>query len=160
MNNDFEFQEVGKKMPYSVPDGFFDGITEKTLDKARLREKARRKYVLIWRSMAIAASLTAFIVAGYLLFNFSPSEKTGQTARNTSTIMQDELKNEEFKEAINILPEKGDNNIKTASKPINGSIEEEGINDLLISLTDEELLELAAILKSDMFLEETDNILQ
>lgn len=158
---DSEFKQVGKKMPYYVPDGFFEGITEKTLDEARVREKSRRKYVLIWRSMAIAASLTALIAAGYLLINLLPTEKTEQAAQNISAGLQDEVKNEDFREVINTMPVKEDyDNTSTESKIINGSIDGEGINDVLTSLTREELLELAAMLTSDMFTEETDNFLQ
>ena len=161
MNYDSEFQEVGKKMPYSVPDGFFDRITEKALDEARLREKVRRKHVLIWRSMAIAASLTALIAIGYLLINLLTPGKTEQAAQNITSGLQEEVKNEEFREVINSMPVKnGYDSTITESKTDNGAMDEEGINDVLNSLTNEELMELAAILKSDMFVEETDNILQ
>jgi len=161
MNYDSEFQEVGKKMPYSVPDGFFDRITEKALDEARLREKGRRKHVLIWRSIAIAASLTALIAIGYLLINLLTPGKTEQAAQNITSGLQEEVKNEEFREVINSMPVKNDyDSTITESKTDNGAMDEEGINDVLNSLTNEELMELAAILKSDMFVEETDNILQ
>lgn len=156
-----EFQEVGKKMPYTVPDGFFDGITEKTLEKARQREKARRKYVLIWRSMAIAASLTALIVTGYLLINLLPPGKTGQTAQNITARPQNEVQNGELAEVKDTLPVKEEfNNNESEATTTTEEIYDEGINDLLTSLTNEELMELAAMLASDMFMEETDNILQ
>lgn len=156
-----EFQEVGKKMPYTAPDGFFNGITEKTLEKARHREKARRKYVLIWRSTAIAASLTAFIVAGYLLINLLPPGNTEQTAQNINVETPIEVQNEELAEVKDTLPVKGyfDNNESEATTTTE-EMDQEGINDLLTSLTNEELMELAAMLYSDMFMEETDNILQ
>lgn len=158
---DPEFKQVGKKMPYCVPDGFFDGITEKTLDEARQREKSRRKYVLIWRSMAIAASLTALVAAGYLLINLLPPGNTGHNVQNITSGLQDEFKNEEFKEVINTTPaEINYDNNNTESKTITGSVDDDGINDVLTSLTREELLELAAMLTSDMFIEETDNFLQ
>lgn len=148
-------------MPYSVPDGFFDRITEKTLDEIRLREKARRKYVLIWRSMAIAASLTALVAAGYLLLNLSPLGKTGQTAQKITPGLHEEAENGKFSEVISTIPaKKNDDNNKTESEAINGSMNDEGISDVLTSLTNEELLELAAMLKSDMFIEETENILK
>jgi len=148
-------------MPYSVPDGFFDRITEKTLDEAILREKIRRKHILIWRTMAIAASLTALIAIGYLLINFLPPGKTEQTAQNMTSGLQEEVKNEEFREVINSMSVKNDyDSTITESKTVNGGMDEEEINDVLNSLTNEELMELAAILKSDMFIEETDNILQ
>ena len=161
MNYDSEFKQVGKKMPYYVPNGFFEGITEKTLDEARLREKSRRKYVLLWRSMAIAASLTALVAAGYLLINLLPPGKTGHNVQNITSGLQDEFKNEEFKEVISTMPEEinYDNN-NTESETNSGSVNDDEINDMLTSLTREELLELAAMLTSDMFIEETDNFLQ
>lgn len=148
-------------MPYTVPDGFFEGITEKTLEKARQREKARRKYILIWRSMAIAASLTALIVTGYLLINLLPLRDTGQTAQNINAGPQIEVQNEELAEVKDSLPVKEDfdNNESEATTTIE-EMDEEGINDLLTSLTNEELMELAAMLYSDMFIEETENNLQ
>ena len=148
-------------MPYSVPDGFFDRITEKTLNEARQREKARRKYVLIWRSMAIAASLTALIVTGYLLINLLPPGKTGQTAQNITAGPQNEVQNGELGIVIDTLPVKEDyDNKENEANTVNGITNEEGIDDVLSSLTNEELMELAAMLISDMFMEETDNILQ
>lgn len=148
-------------MPYSVPDGFFDRITEKTLVEARLREKARRKHIIIWRSMAIAASLTALIAIGYLLINLLQPGKTGQAVQNMTSGLQEEVINEEFREVKDSMPVKNDYADKiTESKSTNRSMDDEGINDVLTSLTDEELLELAAIFKSDMFIEETDNNLQ
>jgi hypothetical protein len=148
-------------MPYSVPDGFFNRITEKTLVEARLREKARRKHILIWRSMAIAASLTALIATGYLLINFLQPGKTEQAVQNMNSGLQEEVKIEEFREVTDSIPVKNDYADKiTESKSTNRSMDEEGINDVLTSLTDEELLELAALIKSDMFIEETDNNLQ
>ena len=148
-------------MPYSVPDGFFDRITERTLEEARLREKSRRKHVLIWRSMAIAASLTALIAIGYLVINLLKPGNTGQAVQNMTSGLQEEVKIEEFREVTDSIPVKNDYADKnTESKSTNRSMNEEGINDVLTSLTDEELLELAAIIKSDMFIEETDNNLQ
>ncbi|MBN2864251.1 MAG: hypothetical protein JXN62_13870 [Bacteroidales bacterium] len=161
MNYDFEFQEVGKKMPYSVPDGFFDGITEKTLEKARQSEKSRRKYVLIWRSMAIAASLTALIVTGYLLINLLLPGNTEQAAQNISAGPQIGVQNEELAEVEDTLVVKEDfDNNENEATTTTEEMDKEGINDLLTSLTNEELMELAAMLTSDMFMEETENILQ
>ena len=161
MTYNSDFQEAGKKMPYSVPPGFFEGITEKTLEKARQREKARRKHVLIWRSMAIAASLTVLIVTGYLLINFIPKGNTEQAAQNIGAGPQNEAQNGELAEVMDTLPVKEDfDNKETETNTVNGVQDEEGINDVLSSLTNEELSELAAMLASDTFMEETENNLQ
>lgn len=161
MNYDSEFKEIGKKMPYSVPDGYFDGITETTLDKIRHRDKIRRKKILIWRSMAIAASLTALITTAYLLINFLQPEKTRQAAQNIIAKPQTEIQNEVSGQVKESLPGEGyDDDKQIEIKTVNGTMEEVGIADLLTSITGEELLELAAMLNSDMFMNETENILQ
>lgn len=161
MTYNSDLKDVGKKMPYSVPPGFFEGITEKTLEKARQRETARRKHVLIWRSIAIAASLTVLIVTGYLLINVLPKENTEQAAQNIVAGPQNELQNGELAEVIDTLTgKKVFDNKETEIKTVKGIQDEEGINDVLSSLTNEELIELAAMLASDMFMEETENYLQ
>jgi len=161
MTYNSDFQEVGKKMPYSVPPGFFEGITDKTLEKACQREKARRKLILIWRSMAIAASLTVLIITGYLLINVLPKKNAEQAAQNSGAGPKDKVQNVELAVVIDTLPVKKDfDNKETEINTINGILDEEGINDVLSSLTNEELMELAAMLASDMFMEETENNLQ
>lgn len=161
MNLDSEFREIGKRMPYKVPDGFFENITEKTLEEARRREKTRKKYIVIWRSMAAAASLTALIVAGYLLFNLPPQMNTRQTARDVISEFQNADTNKEAIKEMKSLPsdkETGDNESELIAG--NGSADEEGINDFLTSLTNDELIELAAMYESDIFIEDTENNLQ
>jgi len=161
MTYNSDFQEAGKKMPYSVPPGFFEGITEKTLEKVRQREKVRRKHVLIWRSMAIAASLTVLIVTGYLLINVLPKEHIEQASQNTGAGPQNEVQNGKLAEVMDTLPVKEDSdNKETEINTVTGIQDDEGINDVLSSLTNEELMELAAMLASDMFMEETENNLQ
>ncbi len=162
MNNNSDFEKIGKKMPYYVPAGFFNSITEKTLVEAKQREKAlQRKHVFIWRSIATAASLTVLLVFGFQLIHFLTPGKTEQTAQNMSAGPQIEVKHDDYSESVNQIADKTDfDNIKTEADTINKSMEGEGINDLLKSLTNEELIELAAVFDTDMFLEETENILQ
>ena len=64
---DNEFQKIGKKTPYNTPDGFFEQISEKTLQKAKQREKGRRSNLILWRTVAVAASLAALFLIGYLI---------------------------------------------------------------------------------------------
>lgn len=69
MKDDFCFEEIGKKMPYNVPDGFFDQM-EKTLNERLAAETyavskppvATRKRLWIASGAVAAAVLLAFVV--------------------------------------------------------------------------------------------------
>ena len=57
---DFDFNQVGKKMPYKVDDNFFEDVTSKILEQLKKEEKnklryprihhvrPRRRYILHW----------------------------------------------------------------------------------------------------------------
>ena len=82
MNTEPDFQNVGKNMPYKVPDGFFDRITEMTLEKAHIQENQRRKKHMLWRSLAVAASLITVVLAGILIFPAVPEKTAGPVVQN------------------------------------------------------------------------------
>jgi hypothetical protein len=161
MEYESEFFETGKKMPYSVPDGFFEGITGKTLAEARHREKIRRKKIIMWRSYSVAASLAAFLAIGYFLL-FPPSEKyTGQTARNNTETISEDIFGADPSILQDTNPQisvKDQENIENLT--INRSDEPENIGDVLSALSNDELLQLATLYRTDIFLDENENNLQ
>jgi hypothetical protein len=166
-----EFQKIGKKMPYSVPDGFFDRITEKTLEEARSREKISRKPFVLWRTMAVAASIAILFTVGYLLFTPSSVKQTGQAflekpAINHPDVPEPEpeiIPDPQAEKTINSQSTtfRETNNLSDQSKEINeDDIYEADLNEVLSALTNEELLQLASMYNTDMFLEEAENNLQ
>ena len=83
-NNDtFDFNSVGKRMPYRTPEGFFEANKQRLVEKAAtaqevvkeenaMAEKKPRKEILTlnrsrhWRGMVIGAAATiALLVASY-----------------------------------------------------------------------------------------------
>lgn len=160
MNTESEFQKVGKKMPYSVPEGFFDQITGKTLDEARQREKIRRKTVLMWRSVAVAASLAALFALGYLVLSPLSEKNIEQTARNMTSVPQSEVTPQSQEVPAESQPKEDVVQVITDKKAITASPESEEIDDVLSALSNDELLQLAILYKSDIFLEETENYLR
>ena len=67
----FDFEQVGKRMPYSVPIVFFDNFEEKVMQRLSSRplqvetELKQRRFPLSWKGigagfMAIAASVVLF----------------------------------------------------------------------------------------------------
>lgn len=53
MEKDFDFNSVGKRLPYTVADEYFEKITKQTLLNARQRRRGR----LFRRTIGIAASV-------------------------------------------------------------------------------------------------------
>jgi len=59
MEKDFDFTQIGKQLPYSVPEGFFDDM-EKRIDQATtVRRSAMRRW---WIGVVAAAAVLTGIV--------------------------------------------------------------------------------------------------
>ena len=153
MKEDTEFEEIGRKSTYKVPDGFFNQVSENTLRKAKHREQSHRKILITLRTFAVAASLSAIALLGYYVSRPEKSE--------TKIIVQDKQT-----EAKQIIPqtEVTDKQITLIEKkkvaPVNTitkEIKPEEITDVLADLSNDELLEMAALYKSDLFIEESQH---
>ena len=153
-NNDF--QGIGKKTPYKVPASFFENISEKTLLKAKQREQKRKKSMALWRTMAVAASVVAVFFLGTIISDPDIKQETSPMVRDIQSVEQQLIQNEE------IVKHSEDIEIKKAiPEKVNGStiVEEkdsEKIGDILADLSDEELLQLAAMYKTDPFISESE----
>ena len=69
MEKIFDFEQVGKRMPYTVPDGFFDKFEENVLRDVKAeavllksRKKARTIKIAIRSAIAVAAAIALFFV--------------------------------------------------------------------------------------------------
>lgn len=150
MKEDNEFPEIEKKTTYKAPDGFFDQVSEKTLWKAKQREQNRRKSLMLWRTVAVAASLSALVLLGY--FMVEPGRpvanrivqeiqpKTKQINGQKNEISKQHI----IQEIKKVIPE------KTVVKENNM----EEISDVLADLSDDELLQMVAMIKTDPFIGE------
>jgi len=113
MKENIEFQNIGKKTPFMVPDDFFEHISEKTLQRAKLRQQIQRKSLILWKTVAVAASMAAIILLSYFL---SEPKKPGQELIVVQKLPQTEQvvkpKPEIFKEPTTAIQKK-DNVKKT-----------------------------------------------
>ena len=101
MEKIFDFEQVGKQMPYTVPDGFFDKMEENVIKEVRgelleVREYPKRRKTLtiaIRSIMAIAAAIALFFVVQPLLpkNNVDDFESVELAFNNLSTDDQDFL---------------------------------------------------------------------
>ena len=61
MENDLE--KLGKKMPYTVPDGFFDTMEARLMQEVVVKKKKPTfRNVALWTGIAVAASLALLLV--------------------------------------------------------------------------------------------------
>ena len=62
MNTDFDFDNIGKRTPYSTPEGFFDEMQRKVMAQACGKQhRKRRLTMIISTALAMAAILTGFL---------------------------------------------------------------------------------------------------
>ena len=65
MEQNYDFSKIGKQMPYTVPDGFFDRLEEKVMDEVKAkpaRKKAIAIRMVIRAAIAVAACIALFLV--------------------------------------------------------------------------------------------------
>ena len=150
-----EFRDFGKKLPYQEPAGFFEQLSKKTLQQAKLREQNRRKSLVLWRTVAFAASLSVLAMLGYYMFE-PEKPVTSQIVQEQQPVEPPQLKNQaiikqpEVAEKKKVAPE------KVLEKIDEKEINTEDIGDVLADLSDEELSQLAAMYKADPFISESE----
>ena len=59
MENDLD--KISKTMPYTVPEGFFDEMEERLMHEVAPK-KSKARNVVLWTSLAVAASLALLLV--------------------------------------------------------------------------------------------------
>lgn len=68
MKTDFDFSTAGKKMPYGVPDGFFDDAERQARALARTSRKPSRRFGDVYlKAVPAAAACIAAVAAGVWL---------------------------------------------------------------------------------------------
>lgn len=159
MNQPDDFPGIGKRLPYQTPDGYFDGLPEQTLEIARQRSYNRNSLKIVWRTIAVAASVAAVV----LLVLIVPDRATipQPVAENKSVevevpAVQEKPALEEpapvVTEKVNEKPEQA-----TGNETENPAQNEENVSDVLADLSDDELIQLASMMQADPFLEEAGN---
>lgn len=66
MEQNFDFSKIGKQMPYTVPDGFFDELEENVMREVKVqpakKDKAKTIRMAIRAALAVAACLALFLI--------------------------------------------------------------------------------------------------
>lgn len=141
-----EFQDIGKKLPYMAPDNFFEKTAMKTLQEAKIRERRSRQIIYLWQSVAVAASLTALAILGFFMFQRNETTEiqvVAQENKPTEQTVADKVEEQKSVE-ISVVEE-------AAQKNMTEKKQTENIDEVLADLTEEELLQIAAMIKADPF---------
>ena len=66
MEQNYDFNNIGKKMPYTVPDGFFDQLEEQVMNEVKAepaqKKSAKTIRIAIRTLLAVAACIAMFLV--------------------------------------------------------------------------------------------------
>ena len=58
-----DLEKMSKTMPYTVPEGFFDEMEDRLMQEvAPKKTKSKARNVVLWTSLAVAASLALLLV--------------------------------------------------------------------------------------------------
>jgi len=148
-----EFRNFGKKLPYQEPAGFFDQLSERTLQQAKRREQSRRKTLVLWRTVAVAASLSGLALLSY--FMFEPERPVAnQIVQEKHPVEQQIIQKQEIAKQPEIIAETKKATVPEKVIAIENNAEE--ISDVLADLSDDELLQLASMYKADLFISESE----
>jgi hypothetical protein len=150
-----EFRDFGKKMPYHEPAGFFEQLSEKTLQRAKRRELSRKKRLVLWRTIALAASVSALALLGYYLFEPEKPVKN-PIVLEQQPVEQSPVNNQEIVRTPEVLEITESVSEKAPDKIVVEENNAEEIGDVLVDLTDEELMQLAALYQADLFISESE----
>ena len=163
MEEEFDFNKPGKQTPYQVPSGFFDTITATTLEAAENRGKSIKRRIGLWQTMAVAASVAILLTAGYFLFTARTTEKVNlpeiaiKESPVTTEIRQPaaepaqpvKAEAEKQKAHLSKVPDK---RVKVQHTII--AEEPETLEAILATVSDEELLQLASLAESELYVYE------
>ena len=93
MEKTFDFEQVGKRMPYDVPNDFFDKFEENMMVEVKSRRSKKPLRIALRSVLAVAAAIDLFFVMQPLLpkSNVDDFESVELAFNNLSTDDQDFL---------------------------------------------------------------------
>lgn len=70
MEQNYDFSRIGKQMPYTVPDGFFEKLEENVMNEVKAQSAKKKATIVrmaIRAALAIAACIALFLVVKEVL---------------------------------------------------------------------------------------------
>lgn len=163
MKTEFDFQQVGKRTPYRVPEGFFGAFQQQVMAEAKRRRQLRRRRRTLWLSLAgvagVAAAILCFVLpvghdivpevnnVSWSNLAAGPVATTSLTAQHTAPVAPEPTVAEAE------APEPAVAH-KTGSRPVARPKQEAPVSEheYIASMTDEDLDEVVSMIQTDPFL--------
>jgi len=145
MDDAIGFPQFGKQLPYEVPLAFFDEFSAKTLDLAKQKAHSRHT-VKLWY-LGVAASILIVAFLGFLVAENNKKVIVAEVKQDTIPDIQEQ---KQMEQPIAHPELKKKEILQSESK---NSELKESVSDILADLTDEELGQLDAMMKTDPFME-------
>lgn len=116
MNNDFNIEQLSRKMPYTVPDNFFEQSRQRILDatvnaETGKKKRTRRMTVII---TSVAAMAAAVLLAVFAVQREMPNDPPAITAAAMDAHVDDMIENMSDEE-LNVWAESTDPDMYLAS---------------------------------------------
>ena len=95
MNNDFNIEQLSRKMTYTVPDKFFEQSRQKILDATVNAEAGRKKHTrrLTVIITSVAAMAAAVLLAVFAIQREMPQDTPAITAEAIDALVDDMIEN-------------------------------------------------------------------
>ena len=95
MKKDFDFDDIGKRTPYTTPDGFFEDVQRKVMERTGVKQQRKSHMKLIISTVVAIAA----VLAGIL---FVPSLRQMDEVKSASSVDKwiHELSDEELEELV------------------------------------------------------------
>ena len=94
MKKDFDFDDIGKRTPYRTPDGFFEDVQRKVMERAGVKQQRKSHMKLIISTViTMAAVLIGFLFVPSFLPADSPLSDTKVLAIDNVTLSVDPVDN-------------------------------------------------------------------
>ena len=104
MKKDFDFDDIGKRTPYRTPDGFFEDVQRKVMERTGVKQQRKSHMKLIISTVvAIAAVLTGILfVPSLRQMDEVKSSSSKVLANGTESVDKwiKELSDEELEELV------------------------------------------------------------
>lgn len=159
MNNDFDFDKIGKTTPYLPPKGFFNDTQDKIIGRVR-EDHARRRRL---RIAVITTMAAAAFIAGWILMPQSNGDLPASNPLTAQSVTADQESTQKVAKVITPVQTEKEtpvrNSYNNTEKTENPSAEtsatpdDRSLNDDWIEmLSDEDLNTLTALADNDEFL--------
>jgi hypothetical protein len=157
MEKNQEFEHIGKATPYKVPADFFQNISEKTLLKARQREQHGRKRRILLRTVFAVASLAAVLFLSIYYIHLPDSKPEANVLTMEARTEQKEVLQTAKDLPVETLEKETINSVhlRTPATNVRETVKSEGITEVLADMSDEDLMQMVAMFKTDPFITET-----